>query len=152
MEQIPELTFEKLITNAPKEIYNELKKAGVIILPSHNYEDAFYSGSLDIFDFLNENQINTSIYSTDDEYKELALHSADIWLGTFFIKNFAIPIFCSIIAAYIYDKHQAKKEDKISLKFILEKKDGNTKTVSFDGKVQDLNKVLNAVKKFDNEN
>jgi hypothetical protein len=145
------LTFEELISGAPEEITDALKGRDVVILPSHGTKGAFYSGSLDTLDYLNENKINTDIYTTDEEYKELVLHGADIWLGTFFIKYFVIPIFCSVIASYIYEKLKAKSGDKISLKFIVEKKNGNTASVSFDGKVEDLNKALDAAKEFSDE-
>lgn len=37
------------------------------------------------------------------------------------------------------------------MKFIVEKKDGKSSTVSFDGKVEELEKALNAVKEFSND-
>lgn len=147
-----DMSFDELVSNAPEEISSVINEKAVIILPSHETKDSFYSGSLETLDYLNENGINTDIYSNDEEYKELGLHGADIWLGTLFIKNFIIPVFCSVIAAYIYDKLKAKKGDKISLKFIVEKKDGNSSTVSFDGKVEDLDKAIDAVKRVGDEN
>lgn len=140
------LTFEKLLNDAPLELANTLKEVGVVILPSHGHDDAYYAGTLDTLDYLKENGVSTDIYATDDEYKELGLHGADIWLGTFFIKNVVIPIFCSVISAYIYDKIKAKTGDKISLKFMVEKKDGKAVTVQFDGKIEELDKAMNAVK------
>lgn len=145
------LKFDTLQKDAPTEIASELVGKGVVILPSHGSTDAFYTGSLDTLDYLNENGIEADIYTTDDDYKELGLHGADIWLGTFFVKNFVIPIFCSVIAAYVYDKLKAKKGDKVSVKFIVEKKDGDTTSVSFDGKIEELNKALDAVKDFSDE-
>lgn len=145
------ITFDSLIESQP-DLTEELKEKNVIILPSHGTKDAFYSGSLDILDYLNDNKLNADIYSTDENYKEIGLHSADIWLGTFFIKNFVIPIFCSVIAAYIYNKLKVKSGDKISLKFIVEKMDGNTATVIFNGNVDNLSKALDAVKDFRNGN
>ena len=145
------VTFKKLIDSAPKEIVKELKNKGVIILPSHGHDDAYYAGTLDTLDYLNENEINADVYATDDDYKELGLHCADIWLGTFFVKNYVIPVFCSVVGAYIYDKLKANNNDKISLKFMVEKKDGSTAAVQFDGKVEELDKALDAVKSFSNE-
>lgn len=145
------LTFEALIRNASPEISLILKEKSVIILPSHGHEDVYYAGTLDTLDYLNENDINADVYATDNEYKELGLHAADIWLGTFIIKNFIIPIFCSVVSAYVYDKIKAKKNDKISLTFIVEKKDGNTISVEYNGGVEKLNQVLDTIRGFDNE-
>lgn len=144
-------TFESLIVDASPEISSILKEKNVIILPSHGYKDAYYAGTLDTLDYLNENNLSADVYATDDEYKELGLHAAEIWLGTFFIKNFVIPIFCSIVAAYVYDKMKAQKNDKISLTFIVEKKDGKTISVEYSGGVEKLNQVLDTVKGFGNE-
>ncbi|MFA5983803.1 MAG: hypothetical protein WC782_07275 [Methylococcaceae bacterium] len=140
------LTFEKLIGDASQEIALSLQDKSVVILPSHGHDDAYYAGTLDTFDYLSENGIDTGIYSTDDEYKELGLHGADIWLGTFFVKDYVIPIFCSIVAAYVYDKIKAKKGDNISLEFIAEKKDGKAVSVQYDGDVEGLGKVLDTIK------
>lgn len=144
-------TFEELMKNAPEELLNNINDVSVLILPSHETDDSFYSGSLDTLDYLNGNGLKTDIYANDEEYKELGLHGADIWLGTFFVKNFFIPIFCGVISSYIYEKLKAKKDDKISLKFIVEKKDGTTSMVAFDGKIEAVGKVLDTVKKFNNE-
>ncbi|HAS6550790.1 TPA: hypothetical protein GRI54_24235 [Vibrio parahaemolyticus] len=145
-----DLTFESLLTDYP-ELSEELDGKSVIILPSHGSDDSFYAGSLDTLDYLNDNGVVTDIYATDEDYKELGLHGADIWLGTFFIKNFVIPIFCSVVAAYVYDKLKAKKDDKISLQFIVENKDGKSTSVSYEGKVENLEQAINAVKEVDSE-
>lgn len=112
-------TFESLITDASPEISSILKEKNVIILPSHGYKDAYYAGTLETLNYLNENNINADVYVTYDEYKELGLHAADIWLGTFIIKNFVIPIFCRVVSACVYDKIKAKKNDEISLTIII---------------------------------
>lgn len=146
------ITFEQLAKDAPEELSININELGVLILPSHETDDSFYAGSLDTLDFLNENGVKADIYANDRDYKELSLHAADFWLGTLFVKYFVIPVFCGVIASYIYDKLKANKNDKISLKFIVEKKDGSTSTVSYNGKVEEVAKALDAVKEFSNEN
>ena len=69
-------------------------------------------------DYLNENNIKADIYATDEEYKEIALYSAEIWLGTFLLKNFVIPVFTGLLSTYIYSKLKAKPKDSISLTLI----------------------------------
>lgn len=141
-------TFQKLIEQATPALASEIQGKSVLLLPSHGSEDAFYAGSLDTLDYLNENGLDADLYSTDDDYKELSLHGADLWLGTFIFQSIVIPVFCGVISSYIYDKLKAKSDDKISLEFIIEKKDKLSATVSYEGKVEDVEKALNAVKKF----
>lgn len=143
--------FQDLIEQAPLALASEIQGKRVLLLPSHGSEAAFYVGSLDTLDYLNENGLEADLYSTDEEYKELSLHGADLWLGTFIFQSIVIPVFCGVISSYIYDKLKAKPEDKISLKFIIEKKDKSSATVSYDGKVEDVEKALNAVKKFSDD-
>lgn len=144
-------TFQELIEQASPTLACEIQGKSVLLLPSHGSEDAFYAGSLDTLDYLNENGLEADLYSTDEEYKELSLHGADLWLGTFILQSIVIPVFCGVISSYIYDRLKAKPGDKISLRFIIEKKDKSSATVSFDGKVEDVEKALNAVKKFSDE-
>lgn len=146
------LTFEKLIENASLEIIPTLKEKNVVILPSHGHDDVFYAGTLDTLDYLNENKLNTDIYASDEQYKELGLHGAEIWLGTFIIQNIVIPVFCSVISSYIYDKLKAKNDDSIALKFIVQNKDGKSTAIEFNGKVKNLDKVIEAAKNLSNEN
>lgn len=146
------LTFERLIENASPEITTTLKNKNVVILPSHGHDDVFYAGTLDTLDYLNENRINTDVYASDEQYKELGLHGAEIWLGTFILQSIVIPIFCSVISSYIYDKLKAKNDDNIALKFIVQNKDGKSTAIEFNGKVENLDKVIEAVKNLSNEN
>lgn len=141
-------TFQKLIGQASPDLSSEIQGKSVLILPSHDTNDAYYTGTLDILDYLKENHVNADIFSTDEEYKELSLHGADLWLGTFIFQSVVIPIFCGVISSYIYGKLKAKPDDRISLKFIVEKKDKSSATVSYDGKVEHVEKALNAVRNF----
>lgn len=145
------VTFKKLIDDAPMELTNTLNEKNVVILPSHGHDDAYYAGTLDTLDFLNENGVNTDVYATDDEYKELGLHGEEIWLGTFIIQSVVIPIFCGVISSFIYDRLKANDDDNIALKFMVEDKGGKTTAVEFSGKVKNLDKAIDAVKKLDNE-
>ena len=112
------LTFDDNVSDASSDIISVLREKEVIILPSHGYEDLYYEGSLETLDYLNENNIKADIYATDEEYKEIALYSAEIWLGTFLLKNFVIPVFTGLLSTYIYSKLKAKPKDSISLTLI----------------------------------
>ena len=145
------LTFDDNVSDASSDIISTLREKEVIILPSHGYRDLYYEGSLETLDYLNENNIKADIYATDEEYKEIALYSAEIWLGTFLLKNFVIPVFTGLLSTYIYSKLKAKPKDSISLTLIAEKKDGETRTIEYKGKVENLDKVIKSLKEVSNE-
>ncbi|MEE1982754.1 hypothetical protein [Shewanella xiamenensis] len=145
------VTFKKLINDASIEVASTLNDKSVVILPSHGHDDLYYAGTLDTLDYLNDNEVNTDVYASDEEYKEIALHGADIWLGSFLISSVAVPIFCNVISSYIYDKLKAKKDDNIALKFMVENKEGKTTAVEFNGKVEHLSKAIDAVKGLSDE-
>lgn len=146
------LTFDDNVSDASSDIISVLREKEVIILPSHGYEDLYYEGSLETLDYLNENNIKADIYATDEEYKEIALYSSEIWLGTFLLKNFVIPVFTGLLSTYIYSKLKAKPKDSISLTLIAEKKDGETRTIEYKGKVENLDKVIKSLKEVSNDN
>lgn len=144
-------TFGDVIANAPKEISEEIRSKNVIILPSHNTTDEFYCGTLDTLDYLNDNGLSADVYAADDDYKELSLHGAEIWLGTLIIKYVVIPVFCSVIGAYVYEKLKGVSGDQISMKVYVEKKDGTTSAIDFRGKIEDFDKALKEIGKFHEE-
>ena len=131
----------------------ELRDVEILILPSSEEKNAFYSGTLEILDYLHENSDSTKveIFSTDDEYRELGLHSADFWIGTFWVSSVVVPLLVNLISNYIYDKLKAKDDDHVSLKVIVEGKKGKSKAISFDGNVENLNKALDAVSELSDD-
>ncbi|HBC3836423.1 hypothetical protein BTO19_23370 [Vibrio parahaemolyticus] len=126
----------------------EIRIAKAIILPSHGTEDSFYSGTLDLLDYLNENGLNTTIYASDDEYIELSLHGADHWIGKLFINAVTIPLFVGLLTNYVYGELQAKPDDNISINVVIEKDNGNSISVDFRGKVDDLTVAFNEIDKL----
>lgn len=145
------MTRAELVRKASQPLAEIIKEKRLIILPSHGTEDEFYAGSLDTLDYLNDNNVDAEIYSTDEDYKELSLHGADFWLGTFFVSSVVLPILTNLMSSYIYDKLKARKDDGISLKLIIERESGSTVSISFDGKVEKLDKVFTAIKELENE-
>lgn len=145
------VTREELMRKASQPLAKLIKDKSLIILPSHGTADEFYTGTLDTLDYFNDNEVDVEIYATDEEYKELSLHGADFWLGTFFVSSLILPLLTNLMSSYIYDKLKADKSDGISVKLIIEKKSGSTVSISYDGSVEKLGKVFGAIKDLENE-
>ncbi|HEX5277884.1 MAG TPA: hypothetical protein VFW42_09470 [Fluviicoccus sp.] len=130
-----------------------LPETGILMLPSSPEHGAFFSGTLEIRDYFREKnpEMPIHIFANDDEYKELALHSADFWIGTFLVGSVIVPIFVNIISSYLYDELKAKDGDHVSIDVIVERKDGKSSSVSYRGDVKDFGKVIESVKKLADE-
>lgn len=122
----------------------------VLILPSFTQKDAFHNGTIEIFSYLQEkiSPEEVELFSTDEDYKELALHSRAHWLGVFLVTSLAAPIFTSVISDYISNELQAKNGDEVDFSIIIEKKSEKNIIVSYRGDAEKVNDVLNTVKEL----
>ncbi|KRI34104.1 hypothetical protein [Acinetobacter pittii] len=122
----------------------------VLILPSFTQKDAFHNGTIEIFSYLQEkiSPEEVELFSTDEDYKELALHSRAHWLGVFLVTSLATPIFTNVISDYISNELQAKNGDEVDFSIIIEKKSEKNIIVSYRGDVEKVNDVLNTVKEL----
>lgn len=144
--EIEDTDVNRNILDKAKPSLNILS-SNVIILPSERESSPFYTGTIETFDYLRAEMPddNVEIYAADEDYKELSLHSADIWLGNFWVVSIAAPIFTTVISSYIYDKLKAKDGDHITMKVIVEGKNGKSKSVRYSGDVKNLKKVIKAI-------
>ncbi|WP_038889215.1 hypothetical protein [Vibrio campbellii] len=140
-------SLEKLSLAKP-ELAEEIKNAKAVILPSHGSKDSFYSSTLDLLDYLNENGLCTTVYASDDEYIELSLHGADHWIGKLFINEVTIPLFVGLLTNYVYDELKAEPDDNIAINVVVERGSDNSISVDFRGKVDDLTLALNEINKL----
>ena len=126
------------------------RDVSVLILPSWTEKDAFHNGTIEIFSYLQEkiNQESVELFSTDEDYKELALHSRSHWLGVFLVTSLAAPIFTNVISDYISNELQAKNGDEVDFSIIIEKKSETNIIVSYRGDAEKVNDVLNTVKEL----
>ncbi|OUR11049.1 hypothetical protein B4R72_06885 [Acinetobacter pittii] len=122
----------------------------VLILPSFTQKDAFHNGTIEIFSYLQEkiSPEEVELFSTDEDYKELALHSRAHWLGVFLVTSLATQIFTNVISDYISNELQAKNGDEVDFSIIIEKKSEKNIIVSYRGDVEKVNDVLNTVKEL----
>jgi len=57
--------------------------------------------------------------------------------------------FVNILSSYVYDKLNAKKGDYISIDVTVDNGKKSSKRVKFKGKVENLEKALSAIRKYD---
>lgn len=123
------------------------RDVSVLILPSFTQNDAFHNGTIDIFSYLQKEigENNVELFASDDEYKELALHSKAYWLGVFLVAQVAVPTFTNVMSDYISNELQAKNGDEIDFNVIIEKKNDSNIKVTYRGDAEHINSVLDKV-------
>ena len=135
-------------------IEHDVSSVDILAIPvGSEYSDsnrAFHNSIGDVYDyFVSESKdAQFDVYSDDGELEELMLHSDDWWLGSFLLTSVFIPGFVNLITSYVYDVLKAKNDDNISIEVIVDKGKKGSKSVNYRGKVGNLQKAIDAVKKL----
>lgn len=95
------------IAGLPEELKETVMDADVLIVPSliQNQPKAFMVGTMDLYAVLKAQMGDKmEICIADDDYEEIELNSRILRLGRFCVKQVALPLFLSVLGAYIYDR------------------------------------------------
>ena len=79
--------------------------ADVLAVP-FGYNDAPYAfpqRTDELFRFCQENNLKIEILVDDDKYEEIELNSHVMRIGKFIVKDLVLPLFISVLGAYIYE-------------------------------------------------
>lgn len=146
-----DLNFSTLKNEKPLILNRDVS---VLILPSVRQNDAFHTGTIDIFSYLQEElgENEVELFAFDEEYQELALHSKAHWLGVFLVAQVVVPIFTNVMSDYISKELQAKSDDEIEVNIIIEKNNDKNIKVAYRGKAEHINSVLDKVNELSRDN
>ncbi|MDI9872598.1 hypothetical protein [Flectobacillus roseus] len=98
-------------------VTDELRKlisdASILIVPFENLRDTpnpllFPIGTEEILRYFKEKLPSEQLIDiciTDEDYQEFAFYSNYKRLGNFMVKAVAVPMFVTILSAYVYDKY-----------------------------------------------
>lgn len=147
IKKIPITEFEK-----QKKISFDISlDSSVTIFPSNELldinfdnENGFLPQSKEIFITLRENGLDTSLYDDGKEKMEIRFHSApiDISLPLMLIKEVVLPIYFSILGAWIYEKYvNAKDEVNLELSYATSK-DDKIEIQTLKGSAEEIHKFL----------
>lgn len=91
-----------------EETKQMIEQSRILIIPwDFQRQDIDYSFPVkteELFEYLKNNIDNPNdveICINESDYKELALHSEYLWLGSFIVISILIPIFVNLISAYL---------------------------------------------------
>lgn len=114
-------TFETWLSKefVTDELRQIIKDASILIVPAENLREnvslVFPVGTEEILRYFNDklpSETSVDICITDELYQEYAFYSDYKRLGNFVVKNVAIPVFVTILSAYVYDKYIKEDNSK----------------------------------------
>ncbi len=103
-----------------------LSKSSILIVPFENLRDTknplmFPICTEEVLRYFREKLQNEQLIDiciSDELYQEFAFYSDYKRIGNFIVKSFAIPVFVSVLATYIYDKYLNEDNTKPKIEII----------------------------------
>lgn len=155
------------IAGLPEELKETVMAADVLIVPSlmQNQPKAFMVGTMDLYAILKAQMGDKmEICIADDDYEEIELNSRILRLGRFCVKQVALPLFLSVLGAYIYDRlkepepvevtvelPEYQQPATVSFTVAVEDTLGKKKEFQYEGPVADYKQVAAEIEKLWNE-
>lgn len=153
IELVP-ISFENVYQweNIPPEYLENIKRANLLLLPYDRFrneeEGLFPEETYDFYEFIRKEGLKENIIVdvavSDDDYKEIEMHSDLMRLPVMLIQYVGIPMLVNFISSYVYDKVKNKKID-LQVNILIEK-DGITKKVAYEGNIENFERVMETIK------
>lgn len=156
-----DVTFEGIYQEEylPKDYLEEIKKANLLLLPNRDPREKegllFPETTRDFFAYVRaqaEAPIVSDIAVSDEEFRQLELHSAAIEVATVLVQWVVLPVVTSLIASFLHDlvkQHRRKPEETTAkVTIIAEQSEAKkSKMILYEGPVSGAKDALdNAAK------
>lgn len=155
------------IAGLPEDMKAGVMAADVLIVPSMMADSpkAFMVGTMDLYAILKA-QLGDKmeICIADDDYEEIELNSRTLRLGRFLVKQVTLPLFLSVLGAYIYDRIKEpepidvkvelpayQQPATVSFTIAVEDSLGKKKEFQYEGPAADYKEVAAEIAKLWNE-
>lgn len=135
-QDLKDILIDKDILIVPEEGF---RKRDIPVFPVKTEE---------VFNYLKKNKLNIEICIENEEYFELALHGDLRRLGKFVIKKVVLPVFISVLAAYVVNKIMKFDETTIVKIEIIAIDERNARKINFEGSGEQFIKLSNDIEKF----
>ncbi len=155
------------IAGLPEDLKASVMAADVLIVPSMMADSpkAFMVGTMDLYAII-KSQLGDKmeICIADDDYEEIELNSRTLRLGRFLVKQVTLPLFLSVLGAYIYDRIKEpepidvkvelpayQQSATVSFTIAVEDSLGKKKEFQYEGPAADYKAVAAEIEKLWNE-
>jgi hypothetical protein len=136
------VTFEVVAQKpyVPEDLRSAIEFASLVIVPREGFRDEggplFPAGTLQLLDHINDAapELVVAVPVSDEDYRELSLHDAQLTLGTFLLTLIAAPIFVNLVTEFIKKKTGGNEQTaKVDLIMNVRKPNGHTTEISYKG-------------------
>jgi hypothetical protein len=154
-EEKSSITFQNVLSDFSNdlELKKQLAEASILIIPHRmKYEgktSIFPVGTVELYHHLLENSpenVMINIATRDDEYLELAQHSALIELATIIAYTSVTTILLNLISSYIYDAIR-QEGSRVKSEIIIVNRDGSSTSIKYNGPAKEYYNTLSEVLK-----
>lgn len=142
----------------PQEHADEIRQANALIIP---YDEGFRDSETPLFPeqsgefyrFVREASQGTDVIfdicTSDEQFKELELHTDLITIPTMILTAVILPIVTGIITNYLSDKVKSRRSDlKVKVNLIVES-NGVSKKIAYEGDADKFESTINAINLLD---
>jgi len=139
--------------NLSPELLEKIKVADILLLPYMDFRGyqncLFPEQTYQFFTHLvketKKQSLSVDLVVSDEDYKEIELHADVINIADILIQWVLFPSVINMISSYLYDLvQQRKKKMNANIKITVEK-NGNAKTVSFEGDIENFERAMKSL-------
>lgn len=149
-------TFEgiKDLPYSPKDLIDSMKSSDILLMPYQDFREGYLAlfpeETIKFFEYVKEEcenkNLNADICISDEDYKEIELHSEVINISDILVQSWVVPIITGIIASYLYKKLERFNRKDISTNVnITIEKDGESKTVHYEGSIENFENAMKSI-------
>lgn len=135
-----------------KDHFAQIESADVLIVPEKDFCQGvpfvFHQDTAALFKYLRtnlEDSTSVEVCASDEEYMEIALHSATHRFSTIITTYVAAPLIVGLLTNYLYDNLKAKPTDNVEVALVVEDHECKAFKFEFTGKAEDFGLLADKV-------
>lgn len=132
-----------------------LATADALIVPEKDFREGlpfvFHQDTTTLYKYLSAQlagALTIEVCANDDEYQEIALHSASFRFSKIVVSYVAAPLLIGLLTNYLYDQMKAKPTDNVEATLVVEDHECRSFLFSYKGEAKDFGLLADKVGKL----
>lgn len=131
-----------------------IKSSDILLMPYKDFREGYVAlfpeETMKFFEYVKEEcenkNLNADICISDEDYKEIELHSEVINISGILVQSWALPIITGIISSYLFKKLEQFNRKGVSTNVnITIEKNGESKTVHYEGSIENFEDAMKSI-------